>query len=187
MEAEAGGSAELVLVLDLFFLRLKTNFFRSFLVAGEIFPVVDWLSDEWLHAPAHLTRWMSLSWAETMSLFNCSNAAELSLSSMFALDGFKFRISEPSREMGIRLSAVPKLLDTWRPPPPVGLISSRLPGDSTGEATIFWAESRVCNWCWRNWRCSFKASNHLPNSSRDLTWPIKTRFFSQFTEIGGCV
>jgi hypothetical protein len=41
MEAEAGGSAELVLVLDLFFLRLKTNFFRSFLVAGEIFPVVD--------------------------------------------------------------------------------------------------------------------------------------------------
>lgn len=41
MEAEAGGSAELVLVLDLFFLRRKTNFFLSFLVAGEIFPVVD--------------------------------------------------------------------------------------------------------------------------------------------------
>jgi hypothetical protein len=47
-----------------------------------------------------------------MSLFNCSSAAELSLSSMLALDGFKLRISEPSREMGIKLSAVPKLLDT---------------------------------------------------------------------------
>lgn len=41
MDAEAGGSAEVVLVLDLFFLRRKTNFFRSFLVAGEMLPVVD--------------------------------------------------------------------------------------------------------------------------------------------------
>lgn len=112
MEAEAGGSVDALLVLDLFFLRRRTNFFRSFLVAGEILPVVDWLSDEWLHVPAHLTRWMSRSWAETMSLFSCSKATELSLSSMLARDGFKLRIREPSRDMGIKLSAPPKLLDT---------------------------------------------------------------------------
>lgn len=46
MEADAGGSFDALLVLDLFFLRRRTNFFRSFFVAGEILPVVDWLSDE---------------------------------------------------------------------------------------------------------------------------------------------